>query len=839
MLEAPSSQQLILGTDKRNPVISIYEDNPRSRLHVYYGFELMEVVPKEREAPAFKLMVGRLYNAGVNGSMLCATFDVDRKTMQRWGRALRSGDPEQLVRVLAGRSWGRKLTPEIQAYVRTRWPVMQAERRSGCSVRLCREIQTVFGVELSTETLRPLLGCLKAEQAPGRAASPAAAGPPSACSLEVADAVEKTDRPGEVSAMPAVSVGSADALGWDEERETSWGSKVSALPPSEPAVKPTASESEAVSPRGVAVADKPKGSPALAPYPPGQTRWCDHVGVLLFWTSLIQAAGVVDPPEPLFAQWLASLWLGAVNIEQTKYLNWEDLELLLDTVVRFPTPQRDRLQRLAQEENLGRLLRLNSRLLPQEAGTDFYFDPHTKHYTGEQNVLKGWCPGIRSADKAVHSDFVHTVRGEPIYFETTDNFEDLRVRFFTVADHCRQVLEWPPERVVSWVVDRGIFGAEVFEKILADPARHLITWQKGYVAEEWPAPPVSGRLVMERARNDATDLRPYHFEYVDRDWAPNPPLRQLVVRATNPRGQSIQVAILTDDRQRAAPEIIRLMFHRWIQENDFKYLDKHFGINQLTSYRAIPYEKLQAQLTDREQQSGRYKALRQQQRQWQAQQARLLLVHEQCEHKARRRQRELTELERRSVASEAEAAATLRPQIGRLQAAQKHHEQRRGPREKQIQDWSQKLSGLEVELAAVAGKVSRVQALIEADMVRMEPRCKRLMDTLKIIARNAFYVALAPFKRTYNNYRDDHDYFRQLTQANGVLEVRPETITVHLMPKVNYSPRLQRLIRQLLEEVNGQQPQMPDGTQRALRFRLGSRSEMRLSLEISAPESQG
>ena len=26
------------------------------------------------------------------------------------------------------------------------------------------------------------------------------------------------------------------------------------------------------------------------------------------------------------------------------------------------------------------------------------------------------------------------------------------------------------------------------------------------------------------------------------------------------------------------------MFNRWLQENDFKYRDKHFGINQITSY---------------------------------------------------------------------------------------------------------------------------------------------------------------------------------------------------------------------------------------------------------------
>jgi hypothetical protein len=74
-------------------------------------------------------------------------------------------------------------------------------------------------------------------------------------------------------------------------------------------------------------------------------------------------------------------------------------------------------------------LAFNARQVRAEAGSDFYFDPHTKHYTGQQNVLKGWCPAIRFADKVMHSDFVHTAAGEPIYFETTDNFGDLRQRF--------------------------------------------------------------------------------------------------------------------------------------------------------------------------------------------------------------------------------------------------------------------------------------------------------------------------------------------------------------------------------------------------------------------------
>lgn len=45
---------------------------------------------------------------------------------------------------------------------------------------------------------------------------------------------------------------------------------------------------------------------------------------------------------------MAALWLGAQNIEQTKYLNWEDLQLALG-LVRYPTAQRDRLKELAAD----------------------------------------------------------------------------------------------------------------------------------------------------------------------------------------------------------------------------------------------------------------------------------------------------------------------------------------------------------------------------------------------------------------------------------------------------------------------------------------------------------
>lgn len=70
-----------------------------------------------------------------------------------------------------------------------------------------------------------------------------------------------------------------------------------------------------------------------------------------------------------------------------------------------------------------------------------------------------------------------------------------------------------------------------------------------------------------------------------------------------------------------------------------------------------------------------------------------------------------------------------------------------------------------------------------------------------------------------------------MTQASGVLEVRAEQIVVHLLPRVNYSPQLRRIIGQRLDQINEQQPVLPDGRGRPLKFRLANRTEMKLSME--------
>ena len=146
---------------------------------------------------------------------------------------------------------------------------------------------------------------------------------------------------------------------------------------------------------------------------------------------------------------------------------------------------------------------------------------------------------------------------------------------------------------------------------------------------------------------------------------------------------------------------------------------------------------------------------------------------------------------------------------------------------------SQRLDDLTPELAAVTQDESRLEAMIAAQMVRMEPQSKRLLDTLRIIARNLFYRAIQPFKAAYDNFRDDHDYFRKLSQSAGVLEFGAQEVIVHLMPTSSYPPAMRRIVQGVLEGLNRLELRFPNGAERKLRFRLGARSELRLHLELT------
>jgi len=142
--------QLILGTDKRNPLFTVYveeeEQDDQERLHVYYGLELLEVCPRTA-TNQFQNAGGPAAQRRVSLRVLQQTFESDAKTIQRWGRALRSR--MRGAHQGAGRPTRQsQAQPEIKAYVRVRWSDMVREGSYGIGKRLRQEIRRILGVKL-------------------------------------------------------------------------------------------------------------------------------------------------------------------------------------------------------------------------------------------------------------------------------------------------------------------------------------------------------------------------------------------------------------------------------------------------------------------------------------------------------------------------------------------------------------------------------------------------------------------------------------------------------------------------------------------------------------------
>jgi hypothetical protein len=288
---------LLLGTDKRNPVFAVYQDDSGERLLVFYGFELIEIVNNDSADPAFKLLLARLYNAKVKLSALCESFQVDPKTIRRWGKALRRGDPAELVRVLEGRSVCHKLTPAVENFARLRWPDLVAERSYGAVGRLLLEIRRVFNMEISRSGLQGLIRILKGGPASEESSLPEEDPPSSLPSPEAGAAL-----PAQELAEAPQQTRESSVKSWEETHADK--APDSAVQPSAPAGTPSGNNAHA--------------SPFFPKDPSESLYWCDHAGVLVFATALAAISQVSPTPQRILAQWTAALLLGAQNIEQTK-----------------------------------------------------------------------------------------------------------------------------------------------------------------------------------------------------------------------------------------------------------------------------------------------------------------------------------------------------------------------------------------------------------------------------------------------------------------------------------------------------------------------------------------
>ena len=82
--------QPILGTSPKNMVFRVHQNRQTQQYHVYYGLELFDVVPNDKEDTGFKLMVAHMHIIGFTLTALQSAFAVDPRTLKKWSIALKS-----------------------------------------------------------------------------------------------------------------------------------------------------------------------------------------------------------------------------------------------------------------------------------------------------------------------------------------------------------------------------------------------------------------------------------------------------------------------------------------------------------------------------------------------------------------------------------------------------------------------------------------------------------------------------------------------------------------------------------------------------------------------------
>ena len=572
-------------------------------------------------------------------------------------------------------------------------------------------------------------------------------------------------------------------------------------------------------------ANSVKQSPISLPALTAETGLCSeqlihHAGQAIFANEM---KGFSDPFQ---RQMIGQILQGAVNVEQSKTICGQSLTHFTGRIITGLRDQRDRIDAQADLEAVLQTYRLNAGLLTDgpNRGDLFYFDPHTKEYTGQLKVLKGWCGRRHGIAKVINLDSFHTRSGRPCFVQHYSPYYDMRERFFMSLSLFDRLFD-PDKRLGrTFVIDRGIYGLAALQSFGED---YFITWEKNYRGNGWDEKRRSVTFTRSRKKNSKEDHQYITFKCQESPWRRDSSVRRIIVRVSRPKRKDIEVSIITSHPDMDIQDMVWAIFRRWVQENDFKYLDNHFGFNQLTSRDSYSFREQADQFEDRPVDSPEYKELKGAMR---------ALETKLGKRMVRLRKDEKEELNLKvQQAKQAMGKAEL---ISRLKKAIDHLENNRPvPRgEKNIRKESinyrarcrqlakklqanaekqtklrdeitqidAEIEPLETQLGNALRKESRLLLLTNADYRFLDTRKKSMMDALRVAASNIFRNIQEQFRVILNDFRDDHVLVRMLSRCAGSITRSTEDTVFKLWLPSTVQPHRIRALDELLKIIEKQ-----------------------------------
>lgn len=203
----------------------------------------------------------------------------------------------------------------------------------------------------------------------------------------------------------------------------------------------------------------------------------------------------------------------------------------------------------------------------------FYTDGHFSTYYGRRPVPKGYDPRRQMPYRGRNTIYLHNSEGENVYlFESATN-TSLSVDIETLVADMEKFEVTLKGQTLCF--DRGGFSAKCF-RFLRSKKMYFVSYLKNRKKE---------RLVDEKLFETET-IKLSGEEVTCRLYEKEPKeTRAGKLRTIILLSDGKQIPILTTNPYLKAKEIVKILKQRWREENCFKYMTEHFGIDLLTSYK--------------------------------------------------------------------------------------------------------------------------------------------------------------------------------------------------------------------------------------------------------------
>ena len=390
----------------------------------------------------------------------------------------------------------------------------------------------------------------------------------------------------------------------------------------------------------------------------------------------------------------------------------------------------------------------------------YYVDGHFCPYSGSRPLTKGWNAKRRVAEPGQTDVYVHDATGRALFFINRPLNDHLSRVLPKILEEIRSVAK---DQKILLIFDRGGYSGTLFRE-LDNQGIGFITYLKGRKAKrQFP----SGHF--ERRWWEVTDpagiqkTRRYVYNIYEKGTRVGGAgvLRTLVVE-----DEDGQVPVLTNSTDLASAKVVHLLKMRWRQENSFKYLSEHYGVEQLIQYGATYSED-----------------------------ERLV------ENPARAKLREkIDELQAEIVFKEAELGQALEFNDEKVRRTARGVKLAHSALRREINGLYQRVQRLEHRLAQTPSKVALSELTGKKLRATMKTDRRNLVNAIKIATYNAERLLARCFFRHYADPRDWLTMFRAILHLPGRIACVDGTIRIDLKPPDQ--PKVRQALAATLEAIN-------------------------------------